>query len=138
MTEQTGRCLCGEVTFAFSGPANWQGHCHCESCRRATSSPLTSFIGVPNGSWRWTGTEPACFESSPGVRRRFCARCGSQMSFEADRFPDEIHFYAATLDAPEGFAPQFHVFAAEALDWFEVRDTLPRYSGTVGTPRIGG
>lgn len=136
MNEQTGRCLCGEVRFAFSGPLNWQGHCHCESCRRATASPMTSFLGVPNGQWRWTGSQPQCFESSPGVRRWFCGRCGSPMAYDADNFPGETHFFAATLDNPDAYKPEFHVFAAEALNWMKVSDRLPRYEGMVGTARV--
>lgn len=138
MTDQTGRCLCGDIRFSFYGPLNWQGHCHCDSCRRASSAPMTSFLGVPDGQWQWTGKEPATYESSPGVRRRFCPRCGSQVAYEADQFAGEIHFYAATLDQPEAFAPTFHVFAAEAVSWLEIDDDLPRYSGMLGTPKIGG
>ena len=42
------RCLCGAVSFEFSGAENWRAHCHCESCRRNTSSPFTTWFGVPN------------------------------------------------------------------------------------------
>ena len=41
-----GHCLCGQVTFEFTGSPLWCGHCHCESCRRATASPFTTWIGV--------------------------------------------------------------------------------------------
>ncbi|MEM7505887.1 MAG: GFA family protein [Pseudomonadota bacterium] len=136
MTEQTGRCLCGAVRFALSGPFNWQGHCHCESCRRATASPMTSFLGVPNAQWRWTGAQPQMYESSPGVRRWFCGRCGSPMAYDADQFPGETHFFAATLDQPENYAPTFHVFAGEQLGWMKLADELPRFEGMVGTARL--
>ncbi|MEM7236603.1 MAG: GFA family protein [Pseudomonadota bacterium] len=136
MTGGEGRCLCGNVTFTFSGTPRWQGHCHCQTCRRTTSSPLTSFLGVKDGSWEWTGTRPSLFESSPGVRRYFCGRCGSPMAYASDRFAGEIHFYAATLDQPEDYAPTFHVFASEAVPWFRIFDELPRFSATTGTPKI--
>ncbi|MEM9371394.1 MAG: GFA family protein [Pseudomonadota bacterium] len=136
MTGGSGHCFCGGVTFAFTGAPRWQAHCHCESCRRATAAPMTSFLGVKDGHWRWTGDTPRLFESSSGVRRYFCGRCGSQMAYEADRFPGEIHFYAATLDRPDDYVPTFHVFAGEGVSWLKIDDDLRRYSGTAGTPTI--
>ncbi|MDA0341524.1 MAG: GFA family protein [Proteobacteria bacterium] len=132
MAKTTGRCLCGAVTYAFEGPLNWAGHCHCESCRRQTASPMTSYLGVPNDAFNWTGVEPALFQSSPGVRRRFCPTCGTPMSYEADKFGDEIHLYAATLDDPEAYSPAFHVFTSEQLSWLHLADGLPRHATTTG------
>lgn len=122
----SGRCLCGLVRYSCTAAPLWQGHCHCESCRRATSSPFTSFLGVANGGWAWTGEPPATFASSPGVWRDFCARCGSPMAYRSDRYPDEIHFYAASLDDPAAFAPTAHFHSADMLPWVNPGDGLPR------------
>lgn len=127
MTMKRGRCLCGEVAFEYSGPENWRGHCHCESCRRNTSSPFTTFFGVPKTAYRFTGKPPGVYRSSPGVRRYFCANCGTPMAYETDRLPDETHFYAASLEDSAGFAPQFHVHWAERVPWIELSDGLPRH-----------
>ncbi len=130
MTDKSGRCLCGAVTYAYDGAVNWSAYCHCESCRRNTASPVTAFFGVPRDAFRFTGKAPAIYRSSPGVRRLFCADCGTPMAYEADRFPDEIHLYAASLDEPLNYAPQAHVHWAERLPWFDVRDDLPRHPGS--------
>ena len=125
----TGRCLCGNVRYTFQGVPNWQAHCHCESCRRVTASPFTSYLGVSHGSWRWTGATPATFASSPGVRRHFCPSCGSPMAYEGDRWAHEIHFFAATLDDPAAFRPTAHVNWNEHLPWVRLADGLPvRYT----------
>ena len=121
-----GRCLCGAVTFEYSGEENWRVHCHCESCRRQTSSPFTTFMGVPNVAWRFTGETPKVYVSSPGVRRLFCGTCGSPVAYRADIFPDEIHFYAASLEDPSGFEPQRHVHTGEQLPWIHLDDGLKR------------
>ena len=125
----SGRCLCGAVTYSFAGRPKWQGHCHCESCRRQTSAALASFIGVRAGSFAWTGREPKAFTSSAGVVRRFCDICGTPMSYEADRFPGEVHLYAASLDDPAGYRPEFHVFVAEQLPWLKLADGLVCHQG---------
>lgn len=122
----TGHCLCGAVTFRADAAPLWQAHCHCESCRRATSSGFTSFLAIADGHWRWTGAEPALFRSSPGVERWFCATCGSQMAYRSDRAPGEMHFYAASLDDPETFAPALHDFWSERLSWVRIEDGLGR------------
>ncbi|WP_309663929.1 GFA family protein [Tabrizicola sp.] len=121
----TGRCLCGAVTYRCTEPPLWQGHCQSESCRRATASPFTSFFGIRNGAGAWSGTPPATYASSPGVWRDFCPTCGTQMTYRATRFPDETHFYAATLDDPTQFTPAGHYHADERLPWVHLADGLP-------------
>ena len=127
MSDKSGRCLCGAIRFSYSGDENWRAHCHCESCRRQTSSPFTTFMGVPNGAWRITGAQPKTYVSSPGVRRLFCGQCGSPIAYQADAFPDEIHFYAACLDDPHSFKPDCHVHAGEQLPWIKLADGLPKH-----------
>ncbi|MDF0603636.1 GFA family protein [Psychromarinibacter sp. C21-152] len=127
MLDGQGRCLCGQVRYKFDPEAVlWQGHCHCESCRRACSAPFTTFFGVRASAWRWFGKAPSVYRSSPGVERFFCGRCGSQMAYRSDRAPGEIHGYAASLDRPELATPERHEFAAEMLPWVHLADDLPR------------
>ena len=121
-----GHCLCGAVRYSCDAAPLWQGHCHCESCRRATSSGFTSFLGVADGHWQWTSEAPATYNSSAGVWRDFCPVCGSQMAYRASRFPGEVHFYAASLDDPAAYAPTQHFLSAEMLPWVHLADRLPR------------
>lgn len=125
----SGRCLCGAVRYRVEAAPLWMGHCHCESCRRATSSGFASFIGVARGAIVWTGAAPTVFASSPGVTRSFCGTCGSPIAFESALWPEETHLYAGTLDEPERFAPQFHVHSEEAVAWSIRDDGLPRHAG---------
>ena len=119
-----GRCLCGDVTWRADAAPLWQAHCHCESCRRATSAAFASFLGVAEGSFVWTGRPPATFASSPRVWRDFCPRCGAPMAYRAARFPGEVHLYAASLIDPTGYAPSVHVHTAERLPWVHLADGL--------------
>ncbi|MCP5082795.1 MAG: GFA family protein [Alphaproteobacteria bacterium] len=130
MSVTQGRCLCGQVAYEFEGKINWCGHCHCESCRRNTSSAVATFFAVPRSAYRFTGREPQAYVSSKGVRRLFCGNCGSPIAYEADAYKHEIHFYIGTLENPAELMPQFHVFYEEKLPWFEVDDDLPRHGGT--------
>ncbi|WP_426034326.1 GFA family protein [Cypionkella sp. TWP1-2-1b2] len=122
----SGHCLCGATRFRCTGEALWQSHCHCESCRRACSSAFTSFFGVANGTWAWTGAAPASYASSPGVWRDFCATCGAQMAYRSDRYPGEMHFYAALLDDPGIYVPENHVHSDQMLALVHLADGLPQ------------
>src|SRR5262249_24486706 len=125
-----GKCLCGVVSFEFSGAENWRAHCHCESCRRNTSSPFTTWFGVPNEAFSFTRKMPKVYASSPGARRMFCGDCGTPIAFEHDKFPHEIHLYAASLENPKDFQPDFHVYWNERLPWLHWSDGLPKYATT--------
>ncbi|RNC90725.1 GFA family protein [Oceaniradius stylonematis] len=127
MTSKTGRCLCGAVRYAFAGEIIWTGHCHCESCRRATSSPVTSFFAVPRDGFSFTGDEPGAYRSSPNVMRRFCRTCGSPVAYEWDGKPGEVHLYTTSLDDHSDFVAGRHDFWNERVAWLNVVDDLPKH-----------
>lgn len=54
------------------------------------------------------------------------------MAYEADRFPDEVHLYATSLDDPAAYSPSFHVFTSEQMPWLHLADDLPRFRLTTG------
>jgi len=125
-----GHCFCRAIRFEYAASPNWVLHCHCESCRRATSSPVTTWISVPRNAFHFTQGTPHYYASSEGVRRGFCAACGSQLTYESARIPEEVHLYAAALADPSQLVPTRHVFVEEQLPWFEVADDLPRFATT--------
>lgn len=126
---ETGRCLCGSVTWAYEGDPTWACHCHCDDCRRNCAAPMVSFIGVPLANFAWTGATPSHYASSKGVKRHFCGTCGTPMAFQAEHYVGEIHVYAASLDDPTTFKPEFHVYYREKLPWVHISDDLPKHAG---------
>ncbi|MDD9977992.1 MAG: GFA family protein [Boseongicola sp.] len=124
-----GRCLCGRVKFEVTEPISACVNCHCESCRRQCSAPMTTYIGVPDGQWSWTREHTTVFNSSPGVERTFCSACGSPMSFRSKTMSDVMHFYVAAMDEPDVFAPTLHVAYEEKLPWLDLDDGLPTSFG---------
>ena len=124
-----GRCFCGAVSFEIDTPIKWCVLCHCESCRRHCSSPLTAFIGVDHGQWRWTGAVPKIHRSSPGVERTFCGECGSAISFCSQNMSGLMNFHVTAMEHPEQFAPTMHVAYEEKLPWLHVSDDLRKITG---------
>ena len=120
-----GRCLCGAVRFEVDPPVLSCVTCHCDSCRRQCAAPMTTYIGVADGRWRWTQGVPKRFRSSPGVERGFCARCGTPLSFRSQKMSGVMHLYVATLETPDAIAPTLHVAIEEKLPWLKLADGLP-------------
>lgn len=132
----TGRCLCGEIRYEYKGAPLKILHCHCGSCRRHTSCPVSTFVCVPSEGFRFISGEPVAYASSPGVTRTHCGRCGSPMTYTSDR-NTQVDIYAGTLDDPAAIVPTYHVFAGEQLPWFEIADALPRYAkGSIGNQPV--
>jgi ADP-ribosyl-[dinitrogen reductase] hydrolase len=79
----SGSCLCGVVRYeiAAAGPTY---HCHCGACRKWSGSAFASSMRAPMESLRLvSGAEDLSrYESSPGVMRCFCRRCGSSVLTE--------------------------------------------------------
>ncbi len=134
LVEHRGRCLCGAVQFVARGAPRWVAHCHCDSCRRATSAPLATYAGFATEDVIWSGQARTRFSSSPGVERSFCARCGSPLSFAGERWPGEIHLFVASFENPASVSPEVHVHVGEQLSWLHLGDGLPRFATT---PRDG-
>ncbi|MCH7888914.1 MAG: GFA family protein [Proteobacteria bacterium] len=126
-----GGCLCGAVRYRVAGAARWVGHCHCQSCRRACGAPVVTWAGFAEERFKVTQGALACFASSPGVTRSFCARCGTPLTFVAERYPGEVHVTVGSLDRPGEFPPASHVWASERISWLHLADDLPRH------PRFG-
>lgn len=116
----TGGCLCGAIRYAAAGGPLWLGHCHCASCRRATGAPLVTYAGFPTERFSYQAGEPARFQSSPGVTRRFCGRCGTPLTYDGERWPGEVHVMVCTFDRPEIVTPKRHVFTEEKLPWLHL------------------
>ena len=128
MAEREGRCQCGAVRYRLTSDPKWTALCHCESCRRAASTPIVAWMGFETAHVHWSG-ERAFYKSSQIATRGFCPKCGTQMSFESTTWPGEIHLYAVSLDDPTDYVPELHCHHAEALPWLHTADALPRFEG---------
>jgi hypothetical protein len=136
MPEQsvTGACLCGAVRFRIRFPTKWCAHCHCTMCRRAHGAAFVTFVGVPRDQLEFERGEDELvrYDSSATAWRRFCRRCGSTLTFEGERWADEVHIVVANLEGPLDRAPQAHCYFDSAVEWVRPADELPRLGGPTG------
>ena len=131
-----GGCLCGAVRYRTTGAPLAVAHCHCASCRRASGAAVVTWAVFPKSRFEVTAGAPVRHASSPGVIRTFCGRCGSPLTYETERRPDQIDVTVGTLDRPEAFPPTAHVWTSERVPWLDLGDELPRHE-TGGGPGPG-
>jgi hypothetical protein len=102
-------------------------YCHCHDCRRSSGAPVSLFAGYRDEQVEWERGEPKVYESSPGIRRSFCAVCGTPLSYEDERLPGEVYIPTGVFDDPGAFEPEVHDWVSQELGWLDIRDDLPRY-----------
>lgn len=77
MTDKTGRCLCGAVSFTARDVQPEFGACHCSMCQRWAGSALLA-VTVPRGNISFTGKDAiATIQSSEWAERAWCSKCGT-------------------------------------------------------------
>lgn len=130
----TGGCMCGAVRYAAAGAPFGIGYCHCLSCRRHTGAPVVMLAGYRQDQVVFSGAERRIYESSPGVGRGFCGRCGTPLTWEGvgGTLGPIYEIHIGTFDDPGALPPQFHQHHGERIPWFEVADRLPRYHAGEG------
>jgi hypothetical protein len=74
----------------------------------------------------------AGFESSEGVRRHFCSRCGSPLYTSAEASPDTLWLQCGTLDGDPRVRPSFHIQIGSRAPWVEIADDLEKFEGAAG------
>jgi len=123
-----GRCLCGAVRYEC-GPLIYPPTlCHCTSCRRASGAHALGWVTVKTADLRITAGSPQEFQSSPGVWRTFCGRCGAPIGYRNDRRPGEVDLTIGTLEEPSRVAPVDHIWMVDAASWDRPADGLPQYA----------
>ncbi len=131
-----GSCLCRRVAYEADADVDRLIHCHCQTCRKAHGSAMSSIAAVPRESFRWIRGEATLksFESSPGKLRWFCTECGSHVMAERLGHPT-VMLRLGCLDTPIDVARQCHIWRSDAASWYDPKRALPELpEGIVARP----
>jgi hypothetical protein len=121
----SGGCLCGAVRFRCGMPQSAAAYCHCTSCRRAAGAHVVAWFTVPASSLVFTQGQPAIYRSTPPVQRGFCGRCGTQVTYRNEQWPDHVDVTIGSLDEPDRVKPADHIWMEDAASWDRPGDGLP-------------
>jgi hypothetical protein len=93
---------------AYGQPDAGVIYCHCRDCRKSSGAPISLFAGCGSEQVETEQGTPKVYKSSLGVRRSFCADCGTSLSYEDERLPGEVYLMLGAFDDPEQFEPEVH------------------------------
>ncbi len=121
-TVRTGRCLCGAITFTFTGEPLRIGVCHCSHCQRQSGSAFSVNL-VGHVSQLTVVGELATFDDRGEhgddvyVWRRFCPTCGSPVVSEMTKAEGRIAVKAGLLDDTSTIHPTVEVWCVDRQPW---------------------
>lgn len=121
-----GGCLCGNTRYRVDGKPFNVCYCHCRSCRRASGGAFVPWMSVGKKDFQFQGTDPVKHNSSDGIMRTFCGRCGTSLTYEQIA-ADSIDIAVTTLDDPGTLTPTCHIWVSDKLPWINISDGLPQY-----------
>ena len=122
-----GGCFCGYIRYEAASGAFHEANCHCSICRRTTGAPFVAWFSVRREAFRILSGKPQQFQSSTHATRSFCARCGTQLTFEHRDFLDEVDVTLCSLDDPTSIRPKAHIHTSSKLTWVQLADGLPEF-----------
>lgn len=120
-----GSCLCGAVRFEVEGELSPPDACHCTICRKH-SGHYYAGTDIKRDALTITGAENITwYQSSPKVRRGFCATCGSSLFFDPPHL-DWIGVSMGAFEKPTNTKLAIHIFVADKGDYYDIADGLPQ------------
>ena len=121
-------CLCGGIQIRVGGKVGPIVYCHCSRCRKAGGSAFGANADVRSKYWSISGERLVTeFESSPGVFRAFCSRCGSPIYSRREGDPETYRLRLGLLDDDPERRPLAHFWVGSRAQWFEITDSLPQF-----------
>lgn len=122
-----GGCLCSHVRYRASGAVTNLSYCHCRSCRGSSGAPIVAWGTFATDLFEIAKGTPTVNRSSEHVRRSFCGRCGTALTYVHAKRPRQLDVTLASLDDAFDLAPRAHIWVAQKLPWVVLSDGLPQH-----------
>jgi hypothetical protein len=128
--ERTAACHCGSLRVTTTGDPEWVNVCHCKACQRRTGAVVHSGTYFPRDRVRLEGASkvyarPA--DSGFEMRFHFCPTCGSNVYWEASRFPQHYGIAVGAFADPAFPAPSYSVWEQSMHGWIGLSPDLKHY-----------
>ncbi|MXP25140.1 GFA family protein [Altererythrobacter indicus] len=121
-----GGCLCGACRYTSTGEILNIRACHCHRCQKATGAAFYARVMVPLESVAMSGPVGWC-GSDGDVRRGFCQNCGTSL-FSERQSAGTVGLSMGSIDTPDRYAPQEHIWTSSKQEWLRLDDGKPQYA----------
>lgn len=131
---ETGKCLCGAVTFSAEDVQHDFHACHCGMCRKWSGGPG---MGVSVGKVTFDGAENiTAYASSEWAERAFCKQCGTNLYY---RMPEQDMYilWAGAFDDQTPFEMHGEIYIDEKPAGYNFAGEHPRQTGQEFLASIG-
>lgn len=126
-----GGCSCGELRYTIFEEPMFTHACHCRLCQRYTASAFVVHSPVEMTNFKLDSGElvqtPGPSGSGGGHTINRCKNCCDQIYSHAFNNPKIAVLKTTTLDQPNQFPPQAHIYVQTKLHWVELNDTVPQF-----------
>lgn len=136
MTQRTGRCLCGAVSFTLTADPLAVRICWCRDCQHVAANGTVN-LHVPAEALSVSGTLVAHTKSADSgnlVTREFCPTCGTHILAHSSARPHLRVLRAGNLDDPSSVHPDMNIWAASAPGWACLDPALARAEQQAAAP----
>ena len=135
-----GSCLCGAVSFQFSGEMTPIQYCHAKRCRKASGASASAEALARVDGFKWLSGDDQLIHytaplmhSPPAYQRAFCSTCGSPMPVQLEGLPF-MFINPGVLDDDPQTRPFRHAFTAQKACWHKITDALPQHEALPDGP----
>ena len=128
MTERTGHCLCGAVSFTLTTDPLASRVCWCRDCQHLAANGTVNLL-VPAEALSICGTLAEynkTADSGNQITRQFCPACGTHLFARSSARPQFRVVRAGNLDNPSSIQPSMNIWAASAPGWACLDPALER------------
>ncbi len=129
-----GCCACGDVAFEIAAPAQWAWHDHSAATRRAHGAAYATYVGSWRSRFRFLRGEECLtrFTDETGATRSFCSRCGTPVTYERARSPNNVNIPRALFSSGVGREPRYHIAIDQMPEWTYLGEELAPLKGFPG------
>ena len=128
MTQRTGQCLCGAVTFALAADPLAVRVCWCRDCQHLAANGTVNML-VPTSALTHSGPlseHVKVANSGNEITRQFCSSCGTHLFAKSNTRPQFRVVRVGNLDNPSSIQPGVNIWVASAPDWACLDSSLER------------
>lgn len=137
MTERTGRCLCGAISFTIATDPLVTRICWCRDCQHLSANGTVNML-VAAESISVTGTLAqftSKADSGNMVTRQFCPGCGAHLFAKVDARPKFNVVRVGNLDQPSSVKPEMNIWVNSAPQWACFDMLLEKFPGQAPPPK---
>ena len=113
-------------------------HLHCSACQRRTGAPVHSGAYFADSAVTVAGASKIYTRSADSgykISFHFCPECGSNVYWQASRFPHHYGIAVGAFADPTFPAPSFSVWEELMHNWLRLPPGIERFiQGRIGKP----